>query len=179
MTTSEFKQDHPGFSHLEGDDLWDAMSAFKLRQQQGDQILTKIKPFWQRYKLRYLFYRKTRNCVFHKHSSNRCVHCKKDSNVGLAMWSEDGTLTITHACGKPWIKEPNTNLDYRIWKAYSYVSNLFWRVLDFFHIVRQGSRYDMFGDESGYVKHWVINLSGKSRYDLRPRKWYEYIFIKK
>jgi hypothetical protein len=175
MTVQEFKSEYPEYAHLEGDELWNMMEYVVLRGSPGNRVLQQLKPIWKRYKLRYLFYRKVNNFVYSKHASMRCVHCKKDANIGFFMNGKH-----IHSCGKPWITEKNTNWDYRLWKFRESLNNIFYDVLDFLHIVRSSNsgRYDMFGDEMMFVKQWNVNFTtGKSTVILKPRKWYEHIFI--
>lgn len=183
MSVEEFKNDHPEYAHLEGDDLWDAMTQFKLMQQDGEEVLKQIEPFWKRYKLRYLFYKISGNLVFHKYSGKRCIYCKKDYQGFMFLFpGEGGKLFNYHSCGKPLITEPDTSLKYRLWKAKMWGLEGFRRVMDFFHILRLpgNSRYGMFGEEARYVKYWVYNQdTGESRVVLKPRRWWEYLIIEK
>lgn len=59
MTVEDFKRDNHSLAHLEGDELYNAMEDSMLKQQVGDSVLLQTKPFYKRYQLRYLFYRRT------------------------------------------------------------------------------------------------------------------------
>lgn len=82
-----------------------------------------------------------------------------------------------------WImSKPNTNISHKLYKFGKRISKLFWILLDKLHLVRSSiiGRYDMFGDESRYVKSWVMNMkTGKMSKNLKKRKWWEYILIEK
>ena len=86
MTTEEFKKLKPQYKDIEGDELWDAMTEYMLRQQEGSEIMKTAMPIWKTHTLRWLFYRK--GLVWHMGtpdnnrwtSSKRCKACKKGVN---------------------------------------------------------------------------------------------------
>lgn len=185
MTVQEFKNLHPEYSHLEGDELWDAMTDSMLHQQQGAAIIKKTLPFWKRYKLRYLFYRKLPNYVYGKndHSADkRCSKCKKGVSYSFGfIWMGKKTMYCPN-CGKELIEEANSGIKRNLWIFKKKVIDFGCNILDFLHIVRSShhSRYDMFGDERHYVHHFSLNTeTGKMSYKLKKRKWWQWIFIEK
>jgi hypothetical protein len=183
MTVDEFKQDHPEYAHLDGDDLWDAMEQFKLIQQDGEEVLKQIKPFWKRYKFRYLFYRHgSSGLYFRKYSGERCIHCKKDYQGFIFMFTDtEGRHVSYHSCGNPLATEPDISLKYKLWRAKMWVLETFRQTLDVLHILRLpgNSRYGMFGDEARYVENWSYNIeTGESTVNLKSRRWWEYLIIK-
>jgi hypothetical protein len=183
MTVDEFKQDHPEYAHLDGNDLWDAMEQSKLMQQDGEKVLKQIKPFWKRYKFRYLFYgHRYSGFSFQKYSGERCANCKKDYQGFIFMFPDaNGKPTRYHSCGKPLVIEPDISLKYRLWRAKMWVLETFRRTLDALHILRLPgyNRYGMFGDEAEYVKSWGYNFeTNEIRTILKPRRWWEYLIIK-
>ena len=104
--------------------------------------------------------------------------------MGFIIKQDDGTnryISNCPHCGKEYIEEANANLSYRAYQLYKWVSKMLWLILDNLHIVRTSynGRYEMFGDEAVYVQHWRYSLdfSEKKGIKLRPRKWWEYIFI--
>lgn len=187
MTKEEFKKLKPEYKDIEGDELWDAMTAYKLRLQEGEKILNTIKPFWKRYRLRWLFYGKLDNFVLGKSrwASDRCKNCKKGVNSKIAIidFETNTTKSFCIHCSKEYIAEPNTNLDYRIYKIFKSIAKLFWNLLDFLHLVRSShfGRYNMFGDESNYVSGWSFNYDNYTGMHplMKKRKWWEYIIIEK
>ena len=144
-----------------------------------------------KYKLRYLFYRKIPNFTFpdvksDKYKSlDRCSRCKQGVNVrlGIAFFKEDGSVEYISKCphcGADYVAEANTNLNHKLYIFSQFLIKLFWKFLDKLHLVRSScdGRYDMFGDEWHYVTAWGIS-EDKTKYILKPRKWWEYIIIKK
>ena len=183
MTREEFKKLKPELAHLEGDSLWNSMEDYMLTIQQGEEIARPILPFWKRYTIRWLFYRKLPNLIYSKYSDSRCKHCKYGGGTNLIWRTPEGAI---HGCGKPYETEPNTNWDYKLYKATAflkkYTIDLFWGILDFLHIVRSTNhgRHDMFGDESRYVKSWAFDKDWNKKGPIMiKRKWWEYIFIEK
>lgn len=179
MTTEEFKKQRPEYAHLEGNDLWDAMTFCKLREQQADTVLLQIKPFWKRYRLRYLFYVRKPNGVFitEEASPKRCIVCKRGSSTRIYWAGKQLCL-----CGEELREEPNTNWSHRRYVLKSRAKKWFFYVLEQIHLVRYTTegRYDMFGDESNYVQRTILDKDWKiTGRVMRPRKWYEYIFIEK
>lgn len=180
MTTEEFKEKYPQYSHLEGNALWNMMENTLLIEQRK-------KP--KRYQLRWLFYRGKKNLVFGKNNytaSEMCDKCNKGVNHYLSIFdfggSGKGTSLCPH-CGKEMKPVLNTNLNHKLWKVYKKVEEGVFNTLDFLHILRNTtskSRYEMFSDESYFVKFekydndW--NFKGR---ELRSRKWWEYIIIEK
>lgn len=184
MTAEQFKQDNPQFANLEGEQLWNAIEQYQLTLRSGDEIIKQIQPFWKTHTLRWLFYRKVPNFVFEnaKYSDNRCSNCKEGVNMRIGMIIQGKCISYCPYCQKEYIPEPNTNLTYRIYQFRKILSKSFWFILDRLHLVRSSihSRYEMFGDESRYVKSYRYD---KDWNPLAPimikRKWYEYIFIEK
>jgi hypothetical protein len=179
MTTEDFKKDRPEYAHLQGNDLWDAMTEVKLREQRAERILSQIKPFWKRYTLRYLFYVKRTNGVFvtPEASNDRCVSCKK----GVSTFIGWGGKVIC-LCGAELIREPNTNASHYWYLAKKKAKKYFFAVLEFTHLVRYSyeGRYDTFGDEMHFVSRYVYDMNWKLlRVEMKPRKWWEYIIIEK
>lgn len=181
MDAKEFKKLKPEYAELEGEELWNAMEDYMIRQQAGQEVMKTAVPFFKRYQLRWLFYRRLPNMVFSKGdytSNTRCKICKRGSGM---MWFFQGKLL----CGSgdhEYIEEPNTSLKHKVYKAWKYISGLFWLMLDKIHLVRSShhGRYEMFGDESPYISSFTINLdTGKVTYHLKKRKWWEYIFIER
>ncbi len=189
MTTKEFKKLKPEYKDLEGDQLWDAMTYYMLRQQQASEIIKAIKPLWKTHTFRYLFYRRKQNICFGKndYSSDKiCSKCKKGTGgLKLMMLNfRPNGKSITycpHGCGELF-QIPNTNLNHKLWIIGNRISKLFWFILDKLHIIRSSinSRYDMGGDESRYILRWSMNMdTGEFKPIHRKRKWWEYIIIEK
>ncbi len=188
MTVEEFKKLKPEYANTEGDQLWNAMEDYALTIQSGEEILRPTLPFWKTHTIRWLFYRKSKNWSYAKYSETRCKHCKngKGSQMMWSMTNSDGTRSMFHGCGKPYEIEPNTNLDYRIYKIrmilYKWTIELFWIAMDKLHIVRisGNDRYGIFGDERRHVKSWNMSLNKPGMTPIFvKRKWWEYIFIEK
>lgn len=188
MTSEEFKQQHPEQAHLEDNDLWDAMENAMFKQQQGNQVINTIKPFWKRYQLRWLFYRRKENMVFGRNdytSDKRCVHCKKGSGGARMVFfdfNDTGSIKTIHICGNELVEESNISFKHYLYVFGKQFMKRFWWLLDYLHIVRSSieGRYDMFGDEAYYVKSRHFDQEWnfvKNTY--RNRKWYEYIFIRR
>ena len=188
MTTEDFKKANPQLAHLEGDALWDAMTTYGARQIEGQKILSQIRPFWKRYTVRWIFYRKTKNWILRQpnyKSPTRCKRCKNASSFRMIFSNPKGVEELPNGsyhvhCGKKYIEEPNTNLDHRLWKLWKPVVNFLWDALDWIHLVRNSSesRYGMFGDESYFILSWTHNMeTGASSHTKRSRKWWEYIII--
>jgi len=184
MTTEEFKKLKPEHANLEGDALWDAMTHYQLRQQQGEEILKTILPFWKRYRLRWLFYRKRNGFYFPKYSYERCENCKNGSAMG-AIEMNFGTGECKKKClncMKTFIGEPNTNWNYRVYLFKKAITKFIEVALNWLHILRkrQETRYGMFGDEDKHVKAWIYNTEANtSETCFKKRKWWEYILIEK
>lgn len=187
MTTAEFKQTYPGHAHLEGDELWDAMTATQMRAQKGNAVLQKSKPFWKRYQLRWLFYRKSTRPAF-GHSGPRytietmCSKCRLGVSSCLALLSPEDLVKHCPRCGPGLVKVPNTNFGHRLWLVWRAIKYAMFWLLDFLHIMRwRGSRYDMFtGDESMFVHHESYNIeTWENKRYFKPRKWWQYIIIPK
>lgn len=193
MTTEEFKKLKPEYKDLEGDQLWDAMTHYKLHQQQADQIIKQIMPVWKTHTLRWLYYRKKPNFSMGKistdkyQSDKRCKACKLGVNTRMMFQftAEDGTRsTISYCphCGERYQEEPNTNISHRIYKVNKWITELFWHVLDSLHLVRSSyyGRYDIFGDESSYVLYWKYDMDwNPEKPILKKRIWWEYVLIEK
>jgi hypothetical protein len=182
MTVQEFKNDHPEYAHLEGDELWDLMGTYKLRQQDGEAIIRQTLPFWKRYRLRWLFYRQPKNWRFGRNdysASQRCKSCRKGVSGWIGIGMGDRIVSYCPHCTKELYREPNTSFSHYAYKVLLRLVNAFYLLLDRLHIVRTGSRYGIFGDESGYVKYFSYHLDGRETFELRSRKWWEYIIIKK
>lgn len=185
MTTEEYKKLKPEHAHLEGDALWDAMTEYMLRLQQGDCIIKTIKPFYKRYKLRYLFYYRTPNILFRKNNysaTKRCSKCKKGVSNYLGFISQKGYKSFCPHCRENLVQETNTNLNHITYKKLLVAKEWLWQIIEFTHLVKRSihGRYEIFGDESHYVKSWHLDMNTcKSKAELKNRKWREYIFIKK
>jgi len=184
MTTEQFKILKPEFKNVEGDELWNAMEDYMLRQQTADNILLQTKPFWKRYKIRYLFYYKRKNIrrISGAKSAVRCKNCKIGTGTLMAFGAigKEPIKTICCNCQQEYIEEPNTNLSHKIYKIKSHLLAFCWLILDWSHIARNNGhgRYEMFGDEMEFVESWSINFNtGKETYKLKSRKWWQYIFI--
>lgn len=180
MDVNEFKQTYPEMAHLKGDKLLDAMEDAFIHQKQGEQILNTIKPFYKRYKLRYLFYRKLKNSIFQKEwqSDTVCKNCKKGTSSMVLFMGK----YLCIYCAHEMVKEPNRHIKYKLWLMAKKFSKIFWIVFQCIHLVRSdhSGRYELGGDEAAYVKVFHINMStGKTTCTMHSRKWYEYIFIKK
>lgn len=187
VTVESFKKENPGLAHLEGDALWDAMEQYQMRLQLKEKALVKTLPFLQRYRLRYLFYYKMPNMVFCRNGytgDKRCSSCKKGTGgPRLLMLDLTGTgesFSPCPHCSKKLVEEPNTNLNHRLWKTWKQLKKYFRAFVEWTHLVRFdiSGRYEMFGDESHYVQSWEIGPK-VSRYKLKPRKWWEHIFIER
>ncbi len=188
MTVEEFKKLKPEFKDAEGDTLYNAMEDYMLRQQQGDEIIKQIMPIWKTHTFRWLFYRRKKNFLFAKNgisSTKMCKSCKKGVSSFLAFSypTKNGEWKMESKC--PFCREylvriPNTTINHKLYKFGKNIVNLFWVFLDKIHLVRVGSRYGMFGDESRYVKTWCYNETlTKESVIMKPRKWWEYILIEK
>jgi len=81
-------------------------------------------------------------------------------------------------CSKKLFEVKNTTVKYKWFLVRKWFKHFFLYILKKSHILKYGSRYGMFGEESHlvvrykYTKNW--NYIG---HDLRKRRWYEYIFI--
>jgi hypothetical protein len=190
MTVEEFKKIKPEYKDIEGEELYDAMTMYTLDQQKADEIIKSIKPIWKTHTLRWLYYRRIPNLVIGRdkwRSDKRCSKCKQGVNfrMGYLMIQKDGTQKFSSYCphcGAEYQEEPNTNLSHKFYKIINWISKSFWMILDKIHLVRSNTnaRYDMFGDESKYVKSWLINTdTGVTKPKLKSRKWWEYILIEK
>jgi len=188
MTVEEFKKQNPKYKDTEGDQLWDAMTDLSLRQQKGSEIIKVIKPIYKTHTLRWLFYRRKNNFTipgprYDKWTANkRCSKCKWGVNYRMGWIINNVWTSNCPHCGKEYVGEPNTNLTYRMFLLWKFMSKYFWFALDKLHLVRSSSftRYDMFGDEMRYVRSWITNINtGKSNVKLKSRKWWEYILIEK
>jgi hypothetical protein len=193
MTIEEFREIKPEYKNVEGDALWDALTEYMLGQQAADEILKTTMPIWKTHTLRWLYYRRVPNMPFRsykkdKYASNtRCSSCKNgvSSRIGFLFRQEDGTQKYTSYCPhckEEYQEEPNTNITHRLYVIGVWVSKLFWSILDGLHLVRSSfhGRYEMFGDESRYVKAWHLDTETcATTHILRNRKWWEHIFIEK
>lgn len=187
MTAEEFKKLRPEFKDVEGDILWNAMEDYMLEESRKPSK----KPFWKSYKLRYLFYRKTKNFYMGSPSldkwaaNDRCKACKVGVNHRMVMmyFDESGGKTNSSPCpncNKEYVAEPNINFTHKVYLFIKGSKDLFWLILDKIHLIKSSSdgRYGMFGDESSYVKTWSIYEEGREKVVLKKRRWFEYIFIK-
>lgn len=186
MTVDEFKKQQPQYAHLEGDQLWDAMTHYALRQQAGEKILRQIKPLWKRYQFRWLFYMPLKGMPFVKHhqSDKRCSTCKK--SVGPYMlWLNFSNGTSRAECphGRhEYVAEPNTNFSYRAYLIWAAIVKTTRFVLDKMHILRRADerRYGTFGDESYFILREEYDQNWQLvKIHFRKRKWWEYVFIEK
>lgn len=194
MTADQFKAAYPEHAHLEGNELWNMMEDKAMITQEGDRILLKSRPFWKRYRLRWLFYRNPKpymSCFGPQYThSERCRACKNGVNARI-VWITLGGSDVDKPknrcpkCNEEYFKEKNTGLDHKTWLLWMKLCSAFWWLMDAIHIVRNpnkglAGRYDMFSDESRYVAYISYNNeTGMTKTVLRSRKWYEYIFIKK
>lgn len=187
MTTAEFKKAYPEHAHLEGDALWDMMTEKALVTQEGDKILLHAEPFWRRYRLRWLYYPKGRGWdggygPKYTHSQ-RCNKCKVGVGAYFGMMSRNGFEPHCPKCGPGLVLEPSKNLDHRLWSVLQEVCRWAFIVLNFLHIRRHGSpsRYDaMGGDEAQFVTMYeVLQNPWRVITHLRPRRWWEYVIIKR
>lgn len=186
LSADEFKKIKPEYKDAEGDVLWDAMTEFMLRQQQGEMVIKTTLPFYKRYRLRWLFYQRLPNMVFGKdgyRARERCKNCKKGVGMEVGfMMPGKGAWSFCTNCHTELIKEPNISFAHKLWTCWSKIKKFTIFILDFLHILRSSisGRYDMFGDEANYVEYHSIDFNtGKTGYKLKARKWYEYIFIRK
>ena len=185
MNVEEFKKLKPEYKEVEGDQLWNAMEDYMLRQQSGQEVMKTTVPFFKRYQLRWLFYRRLPNMVWGENnytSSDRCSNCKKGVSGSFGYIFQGKMFMHCPHCGKDLKKEKNTNLNHKLWVIGKNISILFWNFLDKIHLVRSqvSGRYDMMGDECKYVKHWTMNYeTGKMSFTPKKRKWWEYIFIER
>lgn len=180
MTVEEFKKDYPEHAHLEGDELWDTMTHTLYRQMEGERIILSIKPFYKRYKLRYLFYRKPIFRGFMRPewlNEKICKNCKRGSNSCMAFMGK----MICIGCGAELIEIANNRLKFRLFKLQAPIGNFLWLMLQYLHIVKTSTdgRYELFGDEANYVSHIYNIETGAMRRAHKKRKWFEYIFIKR
>jgi len=173
MTTDDFKKQYPHLAHLEGDMLWNAMEDSVLRAQKV------------RYRLRYLFIFVVPNFVMQVgnwKSPTVCAKCKGGvgTKCGIAFMGKF-TWFCNH-CSSDLEEVANTSLRYILYKKCQVPAVKLWRaVLTFLHIAKwdTSGRYDLFGEESNYAR-WSFNTeTGESRTILKPRKWWEYIVIRK
>src|ERR1700760_4447808 len=150
MTAQEFKETYPEMAHLKGEDLIDAMTDAMLHQQAGEEIIKTILPFWNRYQLRWLFYRKYNSSLFRPawQSDKVCKNCGHGADSMMMF----GRQIFCLKCGSELIKVPNTHLKYRLWKLWKRVDKKLEYSLDYLHILRKRneSRFGVFGDESSY-----------------------------
>lgn len=192
MTIEEFRRLKPEYKDVEGDELWDAMIRYVLRQHEGSEIMKSIMPTWKTHTLRWLFYRKLPNWQLGSPkadrltSSKRCASCKNGVNSRLGVLINLGEtpeyVSYCPHCGENYQEEPNTNLNHIAWKFYKRTSRMFWLFLDRIHLIRSSTngRYEMFGDESRYVLAWEISAkTGRTGYRKRKRKWWEHILIER
>lgn len=193
MTAEEFKKIRPEYANVEGDQLWDAMTMHMLQQQQASEIIKQIKPIWKTHTLRWLYYRRIPNLVMGKPSTDkwvsdkRCSKCKWGVNMRMCWSFRDAddkwhSHSVCPHCNGEYVAEPNTNITHKLYKAWKWMSKLFWKMLDKLHLVRSSihGRYDMFGDEQRYVAVFKLNFkTGKTTYEFKKRKWWEYMLIEK
>jgi hypothetical protein len=190
MTVEEFKKIKPEYKDAQSDELLDAMTNYMLRVQAGEQIAKSILPFWKTHTLRWLYYRRIPSWEMGKPgtdkytSPSRCSSCKKGVNMRLMFmdFTKNESYSICPHCSERYIEEPNTNLSHKIYLSLKWVSKFFWTILDRLHLVRSShsERYDMFGDESRYVKYFSFNYdTGDHSVTLKKRKWWEHIFIER
>lgn len=191
MTVEEFKKLKPEYKDVEGDQLWDAMTEYMLRQQNASETIKVIMPLWKTHTLRWLYYRRVPNFVLHSNNDRwspdkRCGACKKgvNSRMVLSLTQKDGTYkTVSYCphCNENYISEPNTNFSHKLWKTYKWIASIFWLILDSLHLVRSSihGRYDLFGDEARYVSAFTITKNGEYTNVRKKRRWWERIFIER
>lgn len=183
----EFKKANPKYKDLEGNELWDAMTNHVLRQQDGEEIIKTTLPFWRKYILRWLFYRKTLSMtlpivsLYNWIADKRCNKCKRGMSMTMGFIVDKKIKTFCMHCSQECHPEPNTNLSHRVYKMAKWISKLFWTILDKIHLVRSSTsgRYELFGDEAHYVAFWKTDKDWKMTPVFKSRKWWEYIFITK
>ena len=174
----------PEYKNAVGDELYNAMEDYMLQQQSGDEIIKQIMPIWKTHTFRYLIYRRLRMFSWETKSwkcTERCNKCKKGFNMSIAFFGDE-SYTMCPYCWKKCKKEPNTNFSHRLYKTLKLISKIFWDFLEIIHLVRSDfhGRYDMFGDESRYVKTYEIDTKlMTTKYNLKNRKWWEYILVEK
>jgi hypothetical protein len=179
MTVEEFKKDYPELSHLKGEELLDAMTMKMLRQQSGEEIIKNTYPFLKRYQLRWLFYRRPYNSPFiaEWQSDEVCKICGRGANTMMAFAGKMFCL----GCHNELNKVPNKRFKYRAWVWWKQIDKKIELILDYLHILRKRneSRYGVFGDESHYCYQTFNRDFSNMKNVHKPRKWFEYIFIKK
>lgn len=179
MTAEEFKLTYPHKAHLHGLDLIDAMEEALLHQQQGEEILKTILPFWKRYQLRWLFYRKPNFAIFNEEWQTDTV-CKNCGQGTSSMLGFRGKI-LCLGCHEELIKVPNKRLKYRLWLKWKVIDKKIELILNYPHILRKRNenRYGVFGDEGRYCYQTFKLDFSEMKNVHKPRKWFEYIFIKK
>lgn len=179
MTTQQFKEKYPEYSHLEGESLWNMMENTMLIEKRSDP---------KKYQLRWLFYRNKQNLTYGRNNytaSEMCDKCKKGVSHYLSFMNFGGdnkTVSVCPHCSQNMNTVPNTNLNHKLWKIYKKLEDSFWKILDYLHICRDtvGGRYDMFNDEYYFVKSTEYSSNWNFfKNNFRDRKWWEYIIIEK
>lgn len=178
MNAEEFKEAYPKLSHLEGMDLIDAMEDVLLHQQAGEEIIKTTFQFWKRYQLRWLFYRKGQYGFTRPEwqTSEVCQQCKRGANSMMML----GREVFCISCGSPLVKVENKRIKYRLWLKWKIIDKWLEIALDKLHILRKRneSRYGIFGDESCYC-YQTFKIDGSDFKNVhKPRRWFEYVFIK-
>lgn len=179
LSAEQFKKIKPEYNSISGEDLMNAMENYMLQQQSAQEIMKTSMPFFKRYQLRWIFYRRLPNMIFQKGnytSNKRCKICKK--GMGM-LWMYQGKMLCA---GHEFQEEKNISLKHKLYVAGKFLNNLFWKGLDKIHLVRSAheGRYDMFGDETKYVSSWGFNIeTGEVKFNIKKRKWWEHIFIER
>lgn len=138
-----------------------------------------MKNFFKKYKLRYLFYRRTPAFWIAPDWQNKyvCLYCRKGSDNKMLF----GGKVLCGGCMEALTEVKNRSVKYILWKLWSPISKAFFSVLQFLHIVKSSptGRYEIFGDESRYVAYKINVNTGHQQLIKKKRKWFEYIFIRR
>jgi hypothetical protein len=183
MNVKEFKKLKPEFAHLEGEPLWEAMTVFIKQQKDADETIQSAFGFFKQYKPRKLFYLKYSGQMYLRpwQSNKRCRRCRKGVTSEVECFNEYTGNRLCPNCQKPPWEEPNKNLSYLLWKKWSPVKKAVLKALNWLCIVgdNPSGRYGMFGDESKYVIRSVNFPASGQKLIYKPRRWWEYIFVKR
>lgn len=169
---------------------WDKQEDAMLKEQSINEVLKHTLPFFKRYQLRWLFYRRFNSYMFGKNdytSDKRCSKCKKGCGgmkMGFMDMSDNGKfyMSCPH-CSENLVEEPNANLNHLLYTYYRILMKVSEVILNYLHILRKKgeTRYDIFGDERKYVSiYFRIEEDGAKVISTKlKRKWWEYIFIER
>lgn len=156
MTEEEFKKLNPKLKHLEGDELWDAMTLY-LEQSKKKSLKKNI--------LRYQLYKRLSNIISNEHPwsyPERCNKCKKGIGSHIMMIGKE-TYIIYPKCGQKCEKEPNKNITHKIYNVWLICFKLFFKILEKIHLIKkpQFGDYNIFEDKLKYVEPWKLNIKLK------------------